>query len=142
MRALIGRGRLALVLALSAALWAACATAQTEVSQRSRWTRELDRGPTNRHTRRVQSGANPLLLRSFADASRVRLQDEVLQRFDCKMALTWRPTAKRFAFVSDDVTVVTACKYETYMWHHVLVSIDGQGKGQLIVDGKAQSLLN
>ncbi|QDZ20851.1 LamGL domain-containing protein [Chloropicon primus] len=69
-------------------------------------------------------------------------EDEVLQRFDCKMALTWRPAAQRFAFVSDDITVVTACTYENFMWHHVVVSIDEQGKGQLVVDGKAQVLLN
>ena len=58
------------------------------------------------------------------------------------MALTWRPSAQRFAFVSDDVSVVTSCKYDSYMWHHVVVSIDEAGKGQILVDGKAQSLLN
>ena len=58
------------------------------------------------------------------------------------MALTWKPTAKRFAFISDDVAVVSACQYEDYMWHHVAVAIDDQGVGQLLVDGKVQTLLN
>ena len=67
---------------------------------------------------------------------------ETLLRFDCKMGLTWIENQKRYAFKSDDVTVLTACSYDEYMWHHVIVSINETGYGSLFVDGVQQELVN
>ncbi|QDZ20408.1 hypothetical protein A3770_04p29260 [Chloropicon primus] len=67
-------------------------------------------------------------------------EDEVLLRFDCKLSLNWNELLGRFV-VQDELTkFYSSTKYEGYMWHHVMVSIDDKGKGSLYVDGQLTGL--
>jgi len=68
-------------------------------------------------------------------------EEQTIMRFDCKMALLWSPIVRRFVFAEPIKKYYTTCRYEDYMWHHAMVSIDESGKGQLFIDGVASSLM-
>eukprot|EP00898_Chlorokybus_atmophyticus_P003940 jgi/Chlat1/4547/Chrsp29S04595 len=63
-------------------------------------------------------------------------EDQVLVRYECKMALIWQTANKQFGFTDGTDTWYSNCTYEDYMWHHAMVAIDGEGHGNLAVDGQ------
>ena len=60
---------------------------------------------------------------------------QTVARFDCKMTLGFEPSSGRFLFDDGVAQYFSACTFESYMWHHAMVSINDEGVGQIFVDG-------
>ena len=60
---------------------------------------------------------------------------------DPKLAISWHPTLLRYVFVDQGVRYYTKCKFEQYMWHHVIATIEENRTARLYVDGEIQELM-
>eukprot|EP00898_Chlorokybus_atmophyticus_P000296 jgi/Chlat1/1267/Chrsp115S01666 len=80
--------------------------------------------------------ATPFYCIQLAIKEREPAQEQVLIRFECKLVLLWHNSEHRFGVYDGTDRFWSNCTYESYMWHHAMVSIEEDGTGALNVDGQ------
>eukprot|EP00899_Mesostigma_viride_P024754 jgi/Mesvir1/5463/Mv15517-RA.1 len=73
---------------------------------------------------------------------RPEIEEEVLLRFEGKLALLWHTNLKKFLVFDGEAgrRFYSSCTFEDFMWHHVMVSMNPNGTGVLYVDGEQQAI--